>query len=172
MRALSTVRYHSAIVSSWPVRSTKWANLAGLIASVKSLRAGLTSFIGFLLKGSVGVIGFLAVEKPLQRVEVAIPGRFLTVFGPDRLVLLLRLPDDFGLHLAQLAPGPHRVELHLRGALEVVEQIIGLSDALAAHRNAVIGHEQDFLVRSEDAGEALAPSPAARRACVGAAVGA
>jgi len=31
MRAASTVSYHLAILSNWPVRSTKWANLAGWI---------------------------------------------------------------------------------------------------------------------------------------------
>src|SRR5260370_34169064 len=51
MRAASTVLYHSAIFSNWPVRSTKWANLAGWIAceTGASRRTGAISFIGFLL---------------------------------------------------------------------------------------------------------------------------
>src|SRR5438309_12133208 len=48
MRAASTVSYHFAISSNWPVRSTKWANLAGWIGWVAgaSRRIGATSFIG------------------------------------------------------------------------------------------------------------------------------
>src|SRR5713101_2454675 len=50
MRAASTVSYHSAILSNWPVRNTKWANLAGRIAceTGASRRTGAISFIGFL----------------------------------------------------------------------------------------------------------------------------
>src|SRR5437762_12378435 len=48
MRAASTVLYHSAILSNWPVRRTKWAYLAGLIGCVAGARwrIGVTSFIG------------------------------------------------------------------------------------------------------------------------------
>jgi len=47
MRAARTVLYHSAILSNWPVRKTKWANLAGLTGCVAGLRwrIGATSFI-------------------------------------------------------------------------------------------------------------------------------
>src|SRR5439155_9817939 len=50
MRAASTVSYHFAISSNWPVRSTKWANLAGWIGCVAgaSRRIGATSFIAGL----------------------------------------------------------------------------------------------------------------------------
>src|SRR5438094_306585 len=42
MRAASTVSYHFAIASNWPVRNTKWANLAGWIGWV----AGASRRIG------------------------------------------------------------------------------------------------------------------------------
>src|SRR5437763_13248103 len=47
MRAASTVLYQSAILSNWPVRSTKWAYLAGLTGCVAGARwrIGATSFI-------------------------------------------------------------------------------------------------------------------------------
>src|SRR5437868_8824195 len=48
MRAASTVLYHSAILSNWPVRRTKWAYLAGLIGCVAGARWRtfvMTSFI-------------------------------------------------------------------------------------------------------------------------------
>src|SRR4051812_17803572 len=48
MRAASTVLYHSAILSTCPVRRTKWANFSGLIAceAGASWRTGARSFIG------------------------------------------------------------------------------------------------------------------------------
>jgi len=51
MRAASTLLYHSAIFSNWPVRNTKCAYLAGLIGCVAGARwrIGLTSFIAGLL---------------------------------------------------------------------------------------------------------------------------
>src|ERR1051326_4019885 len=51
MRAASTVLYHSAILSNWPVRRTKWAYLAGLIGCVAGARwrtLVMTSFIADL----------------------------------------------------------------------------------------------------------------------------
>src|SRR4051794_2662444 len=54
MRAASTVLYHSAILSNWPVRRTKWAYLAGLIGCVAGARWRtfvMTSFIAGLPSG-------------------------------------------------------------------------------------------------------------------------
>src|SRR5438552_17390816 len=50
MRAASTASYHLAIASNWPVRNTKWANMAGRIGWVAgaSRRIGATSFIAGL----------------------------------------------------------------------------------------------------------------------------
>src|SRR5689334_949329 len=58
MRAASTVSYHSAILSNWPVRRTKWAYLAGLIGCVAGARWRtfvMTSFIaGLPWRGQAG----------------------------------------------------------------------------------------------------------------------
>src|ERR1051325_879806 len=58
MRAASTVLYHSAILSKWPVRRTKWAYLAGLIGWVAGARCRtfvMTSFIaGLPSRGQAG----------------------------------------------------------------------------------------------------------------------
>ena len=67
--------------------------------------------------------------------------------------------------LLQRLPGPHRVDLHLRGALDVIEHVIGVGDGGADRRDAVIGHEQHLLV-ADHPGEAGAFGGIERRAGV------
>src|SRR5436190_22565252 len=81
MRAFSSVLYHSAILSNCPVRSTKWANFAGLTGCVSGaiLRTGETSFIGNLPVGSVLVIGLAAVEETFEGGEMVVGGGFALI---------------------------------------------------------------------------------------------
>src|SRR5437763_6358664 len=78
MRAASTVSYHFAISSNWPVRSTKWANLAGWIGWVAgaSRRIGAISFIAGL-PSRVEAGAQPTPRRPLSRdAVVARPGKF------------------------------------------------------------------------------------------------
>jgi len=47
-------------------------------------------------------------------------------------VLAQRMLDDRGRHLLELAARPHRVELHLASALEIIEAVIGLRPTVLA----------------------------------------
>src|SRR5579884_489065 len=107
MRAASTVWYHAAILSIWPVRSTKCANLAGLIAWLTgaSLRAGATSF----MENPPGA-GSAHISEP--------PARAAVFFGRCRMIkslsLLTRKPDltheEFMRHWVEVhAPLAHAV---------------------------------------------------------------
>src|SRR5258706_9819340 len=85
------------------------------------------------------VLGLAAVEHALERVEVMLPVRLAAVlrptYGLDRQV------DDRLRNGLQLLAGPHRVELHLRGALEVIEHVIGFRDGFPHGQHAVVRHE-------------------------------
>ena len=67
----------------------------------------------------------------------------------------LGLLDHGGRQLFQGLSRPHRVDLNLGRALDVVKPIIGVGDRLADRADAVIGHEQHGLV-ADDLGEAIA----------------
>ena len=62
----------------------------------------------------------------------------------------------YGLgQLLQALTSPHSVNLHLRCALEVVQQVICVGYRLTYRGNAMVGHEEDRFV-AEDLGKALA----------------
>ena len=67
-------------------------------------------------------------------------------------------------------PRLHRVDLLLRGALGVVEQVEGLGDRRRDGRDAVARHHQDLLV-ADDAGEPLALGRIERRPAIAVVVG-
>ena len=54
--------------------------------------------------------------------------------------------DDRLRDTLDLLPGPHRVQLHLRGALQVIKEVIGFGDRLAHGQRAVIRHQHRFPV--------------------------
>ena len=174
MRALSSVWYHSAILSSCPVRSTKCANLAGLIGCVTgaSLRTGRrrssgSSLFSITSRRNQALCG--RADASARRNDD--PRSACCRIRARPLVLLervrRRLPASPGAACGRstsrrAAPG---------GALEVIEQVVGLGDAAAAHADAVIGHEQHLLVGPEDAGEPLALGRVERRAGIGVVIG-
>src|ERR1700722_15888459 len=108
------------------------------------------------------IIRFLAVEDALQGCEVPLGrGRSLVEIGSANFALCL-LDPGVGQLLERL-PGPHRVDLNLGGALDVIEPVIGIGDALADGRDPVIGHEQHGLV-ADHLGETRALGGIERRA--------
>src|SRR6185369_10578170 len=147
---------HSAILSNCPVRSTKWANFAGLTGWVSGaiLRTGATSFIGYLPVCSILVIGLVAVEEPFEGGEVVTGGGFALIHRRVG-VWPQGAGNDVVRHGLERPAGPHRIELRLTGPLQIVELVVGSGDRLAAHQDAVIGHEQHRPVRAEHARKAL-----------------
>ena len=73
-------------------------------------------------------------------------------------------------HALERTSGPHRIELHLRRALEVIEQVVRLGDGLADRRHAVVRHHQHRLV-ADRLGEPLALGRIVRRAVVAIVIG-
>src|ERR1700722_20982482 len=69
--------------------------------------------------------------------------------------LPLSLLDHRRRQLLQWLAGPHGVDLNLRGALQVIESVIGVGHRHTQRRDAMICHEQHALV-ANDLGEALA----------------
>ena len=77
----------------------------------------------------------------------------LTLIAGRGSVLAQCVLDDRARDMLQPAAGPHRVELHLAGAFQVIKAVIGLGHGLADNLHAVIGHKQDFIFRSEHGGQ-------------------
>src|ERR1700682_6007120 len=88
---------------------------------------------------SILVIGLLAIEDALERLEV--PQRRLLA----RVAALVAEFRDRGVdrlrrQTFERTSGPHRIELHLRRALEVIEPVVRLGDGLADRRHAMVRH--------------------------------
>src|SRR6266404_4194408 len=100
------------------------------------------------------VIGFLAIENAFECTKVPFRrSRPLIETGAADFVFRLLY---YGLRqLLQTLTSPHSVNLHLRCALEVVEQVICVGYRLTYRGNAMVGHEEDRFV-AEDLGKALA----------------
>src|SRR6516165_10521687 len=100
------------------------------------------------------VIGFLAIENAFESTKVPFRrSRPLIETGAADFVFRLLY---YGLrHLLQSLTSPHSVNLHLRCALDVVEQVICVGYRLTYRGNAMVGHEEDRFV-AEDLGKALA----------------
>src|SRR5882724_11742719 len=110
------------------------------------------------------VVGLLAVEDALERIEVPLR-RTWTVEHAAAADIPLGLLDHGLGELFQRLPGPHRVDLHLCGALGIVKPVIGVGDGGADRADAVIGHEQYRLV-ADHSREARAFGGIERRAGV------
>src|SRR5712671_1948377 len=91
------------------------------------------------------VIRLLPVEDALQCIEVPLC-RGWTLVEAGSADIALGLLDHGGGELFERLPGPHRVDLNLCRALDVVKPIIGIGDSLADRADAVVGHEQHRLV--------------------------
>src|SRR6185437_12617095 len=91
------------------------------------------------------VVGFGPVQDALQSIEVALR-RAWSVVEAGAANFALGLLDHRGRQLLQRLAGPHGVDLHLRGALQVIEPVIGVGHSHAERGDAVIGHEQHALV--------------------------
>src|SRR5438477_7854867 len=102
-----------------------------------------------------GVIRLGAVEEALQRREMVLTGGLAAIARRGR-VLPQGARHDMRRDFLQGPAGPHRVKLHLAGALEIIEPVIRLGDAPAARKNPVIGHQQHTAVRSEHMRQPLA----------------
>ena len=110
------------------------------------------------------VIRLLAIQHPLQRIEMPL-GRGRALVEMIVPVIALGLFDHGGRKLLQFLSRPHCVDLHLGGALDVLEHVVGFRDGRADRGDAVVGHEQHFLV-ADHAGQPRAFGGIERRAGV------
>src|SRR5260370_521899 len=100
------------------------------------------------------VVRLLAVEDALQCIEVPLcRGWALVEAGPADIPL--GLLDHGGGELFQGLSRPHRVELNLCRAFDIVKPIVGIGDGLADRADAVVGHDQHGLAAAHPA----EPSP-------------
>src|SRR5271166_5462884 len=81
-------------------------------------------------RGLIAVIGIAAVEQTLQSGEMVLTG-WLALEVRRGGVLAQCVRDDCRRHMLQSTSRPHRVELHLAGALEVIEAVIGFGHCFA-----------------------------------------
>src|SRR6516225_10279499 len=115
------------------------------------------------------VIRFGPIEEAFQRIEVALR-RTWAVIKLRAAKLAPGFLDDVGRQLLEPLAGPHRIDLNLRGALEIIEPVIGVGDARTERSDAVIGHEQHGLV-ADDLSETLTFGRVEGRATVIAVIG-
>src|SRR5258708_12796513 len=87
------------------------------------------------------VIGFLAIENAFESTKVPFRrSRSLIETGAADFVFRLLY---YGLRqLLQTLTSPHSVNLHLRCALDVVEQVICVGYRLTSPGTAMVAHEQ------------------------------
>src|SRR5207253_8761852 len=90
------------------------------------------------------VVGLLAVEAALQGVEVPLR-RAWALVEAGAADVALDLLDHGGRELFSRLSRPHRVELNLCRAFDVVKPVIGIGHRCAHGGDAVVGHEQHGL---------------------------
>src|SRR6266581_8826407 len=76
------------------------------------------------------VVGFRSIEHALERIEVPLR-RAWALIEAGAANFTLGLFDHSRRQLFQTLARPHGVDLHLRGALKVIEPVIGVGDAQA-----------------------------------------
>src|ERR1041385_478620 len=74
------------------------------------------------------VIGFSPLEHAFQGIEMPLR-RTWAVIKPRAAKFAPGLVDDGGRKLLERLAGPHCLDLHLRGALEIIQPVIGVGDA-------------------------------------------
>src|SRR5258708_8412978 len=98
------------------------------------------------------VIGFLAIENAFESTKVPFR-RSRSLIETGAADFVFRLLYHGLRHLLQTLTSPHSVNLHVRCALDVVEQVICVGYRLTYRGNAMVGHEEDRFV-AEDLGKA------------------
>src|SRR5258708_7379275 len=135
-----------ALTSSWPVFSPgaggwAWLGTAACAANMNktTIRMAVSPPVRPSGRRSAPA-GLVPVEQALQRLEMQL-GELAIVGDLPVRALGQRLVD-----IVQRPAGLHGQHLHHRGALEIVEVVVGSGDGRAAHDHAVIAQEQDVLV--------------------------